>query len=150
MVAARSEDAESEEEKREHFGDQSDSRAASGVDIWEDSVWVVRIKLARCLPKRDAENGSRASSNKLRDGVENPLDGEVIVGCGNCLPSENSDGNSRVDMTSRNASDGVNHGDEVARSANWHSNWGEATIFSGDCGHGNGVRQSEVKRCIHY
>jgi len=139
VVAARSKDAEGEEEKREHFSDQSDSRVASCIDVWEDSVWVERFELTGRLPKRNAESGASASSNELRNGIEDPLDGEVIVGCGNCLPSENSNGNSRVDMTSRNTSDGVNHGDEVARSANWHSDWGKSAIFSGSSGHRNGI-----------
>jgi len=139
VVAARSENAESEEEKSEHFSDESDSSVSGRVDVWEYSIGVERIELSRGFPKGNAEHGAARSSDYLRHGVRNPFNDEVIVSVGNGLPSENGAGHGRVDVTARNTSDCVDHEDQVARSANWHCNGSEASVFSGDRGHRNGV-----------
>ena len=101
MVAASLEDAESEEEEGEHFGHACNSSAPSGVNIWEDSIWVESVELTRGLPEGDAAHGAAASAAALSDGVENPFNCEIWVRSRDCLPSENSNGDSGVDVASR-------------------------------------------------
>jgi hypothetical protein len=80
VVAARSEDAEGEEEKREHFRDQSDSSVSGRVDVWEDSIGVECVELSGGFPKGNAEHGAAGSPDDLRHGVVDPFNDEITIG----------------------------------------------------------------------